>query len=221
MKMEVLNLGKLLVNELGLESSVDTLSRWMAHYIAQQMIEIENTTGRDKEIAEEKCYETILKLWKHMAYYQTGNKPFENFDPIFHTLERLNPDNEEPFYFQSSYLSKDNENDKIKQFLSMASTIDKTVRIWLKFVFQQAAEQAVDEKTKEWLKAAAPLSDKEEASLIVRILSNQDTDENDIEDSKEEKVKLLKRRIEQLKVYRDFNEELILLYEEELKVVLG
>jgi hypothetical protein len=218
-----LNLGELLVEELGLGSSVDTLSRWMSHYIAQQIVEIGNAIGWKKEAAEIKCFETILKLWKHRAYYRTGNKPFENFEPIFHTLERLNPDNEEPFYFQPSYSAResinDNETDNVKQYLSMASSIDKTVRIWLKFIFQQAAEWAVDEKTKEWLKAATPLSDKE-ASLIVRILSNEDIDENDIADNKEEKAKLVKHRIEQLKSFREFNEELILMYEEELKVAL-
>lgn len=224
MKREVLNLGKLLVEELGLESSADTLSRWMAHYIAQQINEIENATGADKELAEAKCFETILKLWKHRAYYKTGNKPFENFEQIFQTLERLNPDNEEPFYFQTSYSTKGNENDNetdhVKKYLLMASAIDVTVRIWLKFIFQQAVKQALNEKTKEWIKVAAPLSNKNEASLIVRILSNQDINKNDMVDYKEKEAELLKQRIEQLKSFGEFNEELILMYEEELKVVL-
>lgn len=220
MKREVLNLGKLLVKELGLESSVDTLSCWMAHYIAQQMIEIENATGADKEAAEEKCIETILKLWKHRAYYETGDKPFEKFEPIFQTLDRLNPDNEEPFYFQSDYSTRgklNNTDDAVKQYLLIATKIDEIVRVWLKFIFQHAAEQAVDEKTKEWLKAAAPLANNDEASLIVRILFDHDIAENDIADNKEEKVKLFERRIEQLKSFRGFNEELISMYEEELK----
>jgi hypothetical protein len=218
MNTEVLKLGKLLVKELGLESSVDTLSRWMAHYIAQQMTEIESSSGTDKQAAEEKCFVTILKLWKHRAYYETGDKPFENFEPIFQTLDTLNPDNEEPFYFQSEYAARDksdNADDAVKQYLLMATKIDETVRVWLKFIFQHAAEQAVDEKTKEWIKAAAPLTDNDEASLIVRILSEHDIDEKD----REEKTKLLKHRIEQLKSFREFNEELIAMYEEELNAL--
>ncbi len=218
MKREVLNLGKLLVEELGLESSVDTLSRWMAHYIAQQMSEIENATGADKQAAEGKCFETILKLWKHRAYYETGDKPFESFEPIFQTLDMLNPDNEEPFYFQSDYSTRgklNNTDDTVKQYLLLATQIDEVVRVWLKFIFQHAAEQAVDEKTKEWIKKAAPLADNDEASLIVRIVSEHDIDEKD----REEKTKLLKHRIEQLKSFREFNEELIAMYEEELETV--
>lgn len=220
MNTEVLKLGKLLVKELGLEPGVDTLSRWVAHYIAQQMTEIETSSGVDKQAAEERCFESILKLWKHRAYYQTGDKPFENFEPIFQTLDRLNPDHEEPFYFQSEYAVRDkseNVDDTVKQCLFMATKIDEIVRIWLKFIFQQAVEQAVDEKTREWIKAAAPLSDNDEMSLIVRILSDRDVDEKDTTHYKEEEAKMVKRRIEQLKDYRVFNENLIAMYEEELK----
>lgn len=35
-----INLGKLLINELQLEPSVDTLGRWMAHYLAIKMSEV-------------------------------------------------------------------------------------------------------------------------------------------------------------------------------------
>lgn len=186
MNTEVLNLGKLLVKELGLEPGVDTLSRWMAHYIAQQMTEIETSSGADKQAAEEKCFESILKLWKHRAYYQIGDKPFENFEPIFQTLDRLNPDHEEPFYFHSEYAVRDksgNTDDVVKQYLLMATQIDKVVRVWLKFIFQHAAEQAIDEK------------------------------------NIEEKTKLLKHRIEQLKGFREFNEALIAMHEEELNTL--
>ena len=33
MKMEILNLGKLIVKELESDGNVDTLSKWMAHFI--------------------------------------------------------------------------------------------------------------------------------------------------------------------------------------------
>lgn len=103
----------------------------------------------------------------------------------------------------------------------MATKIDEIARIWLKFIFQKAAEQALDEKTKKWIEATAPLADNDEASLIVRILSDFDNDENDIEDNKEKKAKLFKHRIEQLKSFREFNEDLIAMYEEELEVALN
>lgn len=218
MKKDILSLGKLLVEELGLESSVDTLSRWMIHYISQQMVEVQNSTGKDKENAEERCYDTILKLWKHRAYYKTGDRPFENFEPIFRTLERLNPDNEEPFYFQRNYLrmENDNEEDVVKKYLVMATKIDQIVRIWLKFIFQQAADNAIDERTRRWIEAAMPLGEDGEASLILKIVNDYDIDKKEIADIKEEKTRQLTHRIVELKSFRRFNEDLIKMYKEEV-----
>lgn len=219
MKEEILNLGKLLVNEMGLETSVDTLSRWMAHYIAEQMKIIEFAEADEKKLAEEKCFETILKLWKHMSYYKSGFRPFEDFEPIFNTLNRLNPDNGNSYYFQNEYSRRkvdgDSKNDVVAHYLSFATGVDKVARIWLKFIFQSAAEAAVDEKMKEWIEAAIPLSDNTEASIIVHILSNDELD--DFEDNPVNRVKYLERRIEQLEGFRDFNEELITMYKKEIE----
>jgi hypothetical protein len=95
----------------------------------------------------------------------------------------------------------------------MATKIDEIVRVWLEFIFQYATEQAIDEKTKNWLKAAAPLADKDETSLAVRIISKYNIDEED-SDSKKESEKILGRRIEQLRSFREFNEELIVMFED-------
>lgn len=219
MKEAILTLGKRLVNELGLESSVDTLSRWMVHYIAEQMEIIEFAEEEEKKLAEEKCFETILKLWRHMSYYKSGLRPFEDFEPIFNTLNRLNPNNRNPYYFQNEYsrmkVDGDSKNNIVTQYLSLATGVDKVARIWLKFIFQSAAEAAVDEKMKEWIEAVIPLSDNAEASLIVRILSNDELD--DFEDNSVNRVKYLEERIEQLEGFRDFNEKLISMYKKEIE----
>ncbi len=218
MKTGALILGKLLVKELGLEESVDTLSRWMVHYIAQKISNIESATGDEKQAAEAECFETILKLWKHRAYYQAGTRPFENFEPIFRTLYGINPNNESPYYFQPEYANVDASvvnDDPAKKYLLIATQIDKTARIWLKAIFQKAAECAIDDKIKEWINAAAPFSNNDEGPLIVRILYEMD-DENDVEDDKDKMNKLINKRIEQLKYFRELNEVLISMYEEEL-----
>jgi len=218
MKTEALKLGELLVRELGLEESVDTLSRWMAHYIAQKMSDIEKGTGDEKLAAEADCFETILKLWKHKAYYQAGAKPFENFEPIFRTLYGINPNSEKPYYFQSEYSNVNDSDaieDPVKKQLLLASQIDKTARIWLKAIFQKAADCAMDEKTEEWINAAAPFANNDESPLIIRILYEMN-DENEVVDDKEEMIALINKRIEQLKCFRKSNEVLIAMYEEEL-----
>lgn len=216
MSEEILKLGKLLVNELGLESSVDTLSRWMAHYIAEQMKIIDFAQEDEKKQAENRCFETILKLWKHMSYYNGGSRPFEDFKPIFDTLNRMNPDNENPYYFQNEYSPKkadgDNENNEVAKYLSLATLVDKTARVWLKFLFQSAAEAVVDDKMKKWIEAALPLSENTEPSLIIRLLSNTEPEE----DTQENNIKYLEKRIEQLEKFNAFSDELILMYKKEI-----
>jgi len=47
MQKRIINLGKALVEELGLDTGVDTLARWMAHYIAEQMEIAKNAKGTE------------------------------------------------------------------------------------------------------------------------------------------------------------------------------
>ena len=215
MNEEILKLGKLLVNELGVESSVDTLSRWMAHYIAEQMNIIDSAEGDEKKQAEKRCFETILKLWKHMSYYN-GSRPFENFKPIFDTLDRINPCKDNPYYFQYEYLQRNkdfnSEDDPVAQYLYLATLVDENARAWLELLFQLDAKAAIDDKVKKWIEAALPLADNDEPSLIVRILSN---DENDF-GRKENEIKSIEKRIEQLKKFSIFKDELISMYEDEI-----
>lgn len=67
-----MNLGKKLVKELDLDPGVDTLARWMAHYIAEQIILLEQKSGEEKKLAEERCIDMILKLWSHRATLPNG-----------------------------------------------------------------------------------------------------------------------------------------------------
>jgi hypothetical protein len=60
---EILSLGNKLVEELKLADSNDTLSRWMAHYLAELMTQAESATGEAKANLEKQCFETILKIW--------------------------------------------------------------------------------------------------------------------------------------------------------------
>lgn len=213
--MEILNLGKMLVDELGLDDSVDTLSRWMAHYIAQQMIEIENSDGEKKAISEEKCFESILKLWKNRAYYEPDKNPFERFEPIFKTLERMNPEKESYFFLNQNNAQQYQEESEgqvsINSLMDMASGIDKIARIWINYILKQATVCATDEKTIEWLRASVVDEyDNLDSGVIIKLL---DLDVDEDKDVKETKIR---ERIEQLKRFRDFNEDIIRMYSEEL-----
>ena len=73
---EVIKLGKRIVKELKLDKSVNTLGRWMAHYVAELINNAENSTSEDEKSAYRKeCCELILKLWINREHIPNISKP--------------------------------------------------------------------------------------------------------------------------------------------------
>jgi hypothetical protein len=214
----IINLGKRLVKALKLDPGVDTLSRWMVHYIAEQMIIAENSRDNDKTKAEKKCFETILQLWDNRSSLPNGKRPFESFEPIFRALEKLDPENKHPYYFRYSDQNPSEFDkmrkipDPVQEWLDIAEGIDQIIRIWLNYVFKQAALCATDENTIEWLKNSIEFKDNDDSLIITNFLS--DTDE---ESKQQEKIKLLNEKIQKLEVFSNFNDKLLLILKEELK----
>jgi hypothetical protein len=205
MQQRIINLGKELVKELGLDPGVDTLSRWMAHYIAEHIELAESLRGDEKEEARRQCFETILKLWQHRAAFPGGHRPFEKFEPIFKILERLDPENHQSFFFRADEKNL-SLNPQVKQWSDMALDVDRVARVWIEYILQQAVLHAEDKRTKKWLKNA--IGSEDEARVIDIIFSG--------EDGAEKKCERIKSKIEQLKAFDKFNKKLLLLFEKEL-----
>ncbi len=151
----ILALGRKLVEELGLETSVDTLGRWMAHYIAELMTKAENATGAEKSEAKKTCFEAILTLWKHRAVLPSGKRPFEDLEPIVRTIESLDPENDNPRYFPSVRVQmKEGEKEcGVDSWLKSANTLDHSARILIRYCLAEAA-RAADDKSEDWVKLA-------------------------------------------------------------------
>jgi hypothetical protein len=177
MQEKVISLGKALVEELGLELGDDTLSRWLAHYVAEQLACLENAKGEEKAQVQQRCFETILTLWQHRSSFRNNHRPFENFEAIFKTLDALNPENPHSFY---RFWNQDDEADNAvsdedaKQWLNMAIGIDQAARVWINFALSQAVERALDEKTKDWLDKAISLMPDDDLVVIHRLVSKDD-----------------------------------------------
>src|ERR1700719_935454 len=84
---KVLALGRKLVEELGLEPSVDTLGRWMAHYIAELVDQVKTATGDERAVAEQRCFDAILSLWKHRSELPNGKRPFADLEPVMRAMQ--------------------------------------------------------------------------------------------------------------------------------------
>ncbi len=151
----VLELGKLLVKELGLSKGVDTLSRWMAHYIAEKIKHSELLPdGVKKKNAEKECFSLILDLWKHRWHYKSQSQPLRDFNNIYEVLQNLDPKKNEPYYYRFNKVQIKEGDDKsfkpsdLKNLSSMALQVDKVARIWINHLLHEAAAKANNEKIK-------------------------------------------------------------------------
>ncbi len=220
MKDRVINLGKSLVQELGLEPGVDTLSRWLAHYVAEQIVISENASGDDKSKAEQRCFETVLKLWEHRCLLPDGKRPFENFEPIFRALDRLDPENAQPFYYTSPQenASKTKMSNDVQGWIDIALGIDRAARVLIDFAFKQATNKAKDKKTKSWIEKAANLSGSDDISVIVRLVST--SEDKKIRDRfREDQKNNLESKIEKLDAFSKFSSSLRAALVDELEKI--
>jgi len=89
---DVLGLGQYLVRELGFESEVDTLGRWMAHHLAELMDQAENElTTAKRTKARKEAVETILKIWEHRASIPGTAYPLTKYADVLKGIDRLQP----------------------------------------------------------------------------------------------------------------------------------
>jgi hypothetical protein len=224
---KAISLGKLLVNELGLEPGVDTLARWMAHYISEQISIAESATGKAKQEAEKRCFETILKLWDHRSSYPNGKRPFEQFEPIMEMLQRLNPEKETSYYYRQlpEINLKALENiETSKDWLDTAELLDKVARVCIEYALTEAATLAKSNETLEWLQSSDNLGASDD-TRVIKILVNNGTnfDFFDLDDdlgeatraeSKENfenqfEVEKIKGRIAQLETFTQLNQKIL------------
>lgn len=83
----VIALGRRLVEELDMEPGVDTLGRWMAHYIAELIEDAEQTAdAAERQIAQERCCTAILRLWEHRSTLPRGARPLANLQKVLDAI---------------------------------------------------------------------------------------------------------------------------------------
>lgn len=85
----IIKLGERLVEELNSDESNNTLARWIAHYIAELISNIELAASKDsKEQLQKECCDLILKLWSKREDLPI-TKPLDNLKPFLEVVEIL------------------------------------------------------------------------------------------------------------------------------------
>jgi len=192
---KIIALGKKLVDNFK-SGSEDATGHWMAHYIAEQIITIEANQGGNT-LASKECFETILKLWHHQAYFPRGLRPFEQFDEIFHAIERINPDNSRPFFYTESELELTSLSEEAALWVNIARSLDQNIRSLIKFSFHQALDTTMNEETESWLAAISGITEPREAFIIQHYEPELNKDD-DAQKKLDKKREILEERIEQL-----------------------
>ncbi|TYL41148.1 AVAST type 3 anti-phage proein Avs3b [Dickeya sp. ws52] len=161
-------MGKKLVDELELNDSVDTLGRWMAHYIAELISDTEHSPDEIVRAAKHaELMDSIWAFWVHRYELPIGNKTLQEPEPILRALQSLDPESEQPRYFSSSLkrIDTDKESDEVKKWLSIANHIDSTAKILIDYCLSLATENAID-KSKEWVELARQAGLAEDIDII-------------------------------------------------------
>jgi hypothetical protein len=139
---KIIKLGKKIVDELLLSEGVDTLSKWMAHYIAELIDKAKNAEGEEKEKYEKECFETILKLWGEIHKVSNVKAPLSRFENIYELCNEM-MSKDKYRYFPSKY-----ENDT-SEFLVLAKVVDKLSKKIVQNAFSLAYQNASEEE-REW-----------------------------------------------------------------------
>jgi len=153
---DVIALGKKIEQELGIEDDVDTLGRWMIHYIAELVDRAEKASGDQREAIHRECAEFIIKLWTHRSSLAVKRYPLESFDKVMAALIRLRDDR--PYYFRGiDQEEKPDISNDVQHWLKIADEVDKIACDLVELCIEKATVcAAVDEK--EWLNGALALS---------------------------------------------------------------
>jgi len=154
MSQKIISLGKHLVEKLDESKKDDLLSRWMAHYVAEQIESYETLSGAEKEEAGRKCFSAILDLWERRPDFPKEIRPFENWATIVGVLKEINPDSPQLYFTRErrhSQKIQDNELTETEELMACVQYIDYAARVLIANFLEDAIEIADDKDTEKYL----------------------------------------------------------------------
>lgn len=211
---EVINLGKAIITELGMEIDCNTPARWLVHYIAENIHKSENSQGEEKDVAERKCVDAIFKLWHHRSELPRGINPFTEFDSVFRGLSRLDNSSQRPYYNEFSQFENkidESESEESKQWVDIAISIDNVAKELVSESFNSAADVALTEKSKEILRLAP-----EDSGDDIRIMLSFLSDEDDESKSRDKEIKVLESKLAKVEALKSICDVFSEKYKHEL-----
>lgn len=162
---EILKLGKKLIAELELVYTVNTLARWMGHYLAELMNNIDKCESEEeKSKLQKECCDVILEIWEKRERIPI-EKPTEKLKPIIDVLSLLKK-NEYPFIrhrFLGNNAGLRNKNSSWLSFLEIVK--NNSERIYRKSLISMISEELL-KKDKEWIEEHGSFLSDDEKSVV-------------------------------------------------------
>jgi hypothetical protein len=199
-----------IVGELGIDDSVDTLGRWMVHYIAELINDAEVAEDDVRAEKQAACANVILALWEHRYELPNGKRPFEDIEPILKSLETLDPTDNRARYFREwrKSASEKEQTSETIEWLEIAEGIDYSAKIIINYCLVLAAQAGI-KKSKDWLELAEAAGvDESVESRVVRVLDEEMSLLAASEPSDRQRD-LLEGRIKRLEALKGFADKLV------------
>lgn len=147
---EIIKLGKKLVKELDLEYSVNTLARWMSHYLAELIYNIDNAkTNKEKQQLQKECCDVILKLWSQKESLPI-RKPLDDLKPVVEILQVLQKEKEDGLL--PRWLGKYNRLAGESKWSPFADMVKNNSEEIFNKVIQMNLHKDILSKDEEWMK---------------------------------------------------------------------
>jgi hypothetical protein len=154
----ILALGQKIVQEFDRKGHEDTLSQWMAHYVADLMQGAISGSGAERAQRVADCSKAILELWAHRSQFPDGKRPFEDFEPVLRVMRSLDPSDQRPRYFPAIVRSAGEDgNSEAAPWLRAALRVDSVAKVLIRYCLDLAMTSETD-KSREWLAVAESIS---------------------------------------------------------------
>ena len=199
-----MELGRAIVKELNLDPGVDTLSRWMAHHIAELMTDVETSKGEKRKSTSETCFNTILALWNHRNVLPDGSRPFAKLEPILKALESLEPSSDSPRYYRSFWDQFDeiNLNDEMKNWINTSKIVDKAAKELIRYCLTKATQPILID-SKPWIDIIKDVGLDNEIELTIFQLMSGESDQDQHSKMTQKERQSLENRINMLRILNE------------------
>jgi len=141
---EILDLGNKIVKQLDLKKRSDTTAKWMAHYVAELISNIESCKNpEEKKEMQQECSQLIFKLWKNKKFLPI-DQPLSDLKPLLKILEGLST---RQFHF-SPFFPKENDLKNIDWFEFAMLVKKNSIDIFEIIVFANSANEIIEHRKK-------------------------------------------------------------------------